>query len=210
MNDFLVFGTEGYWLMLLALLFARGMDMLSTRIATPNLVLEGNPIAKILGWTWGIPVNVGICLILAFWPLPAIVLSTTSVLVAARNFQSAWLMRSMGEEAYRDWHVARIQETRVTLFLLCLAGNTGLTAAIGVLIIVFSKMDLVLFGIGAGVVAYGGAVAFYTLLALWRLRGASLRREEKARRHAVRAPAVALENPPLAAACARQDSAAGD
>jgi hypothetical protein len=207
MDDFLLFGSKGYLLMLAALVFARGMDMLSTRIATPNLVLEGNPIAKMLGWTWGIPVNAGICLILAFWPLPAIVLSTTSALVAARNFQSAWLMRSMGEEAYRDWHVARIQETPVTLFLLCLAGNTILTAAIGALVILFSKMELIPFGIGAGIVAYGGAVAFYTLLALWRLRRAALRREESARRQAEREEVVALQTAPLAAACAPEDGA---
>jgi hypothetical protein len=207
MDDFLLFGSKGYLLMLAALVFARGMDMLSTRIATPNLVLEGNPIAKMLGWTWGIPVNVGICLILAFWPLPAIVLSTTSALVAARNFQSAWLMRSMGEEAYRDWHVARIQETPVTLFLLCLAGNTILTAAIGALVILFSKMELIPFGIGAGIVAYGGAVAFYTLLALWRLRRAALRREESARRQAQREEVVALQTAPLAAVCAPEDGA---
>src|SRR5947208_15831497 len=161
MEDFLIFGSKGYCLILLALIFARGMDILSTWIATPNLVLEGNPVAKILGWRWGLPVNAGICLILAFWPLPAIVLSTTSVLVAARNFQSAWLMRSMGEEAYRDWHVARIQETRVTTVLLCLAGNTLLTAFIGGVVIVFSNLSLVPFGVGAGIVAYGGAVAFY-------------------------------------------------
>jgi hypothetical protein len=207
MDDFLLFGSKGYLLMLAGLVFARGMDMLSTRIATPNLVLEGNPIAKMLGWTWGIPVNAGICLILAFWPLPAIVLSTTSALVAARNFQSAWLMRSMGEEAYRDWHVARIQETPVTLFLLCLAGNTILTAAIGALVILFSKMELIPFGIGAGIVAYGGAVAFYTLLALWRLRRAALRREESARRQAEREEVVALQTAPLAAVCAPEDGA---
>jgi len=193
--------------MLLALLFARGMDILSTWIATPNLVLEGNPIAKILGWRWGLPINLGICLVLAFWPLPAIVLSTTSALVAARNFQSAWLMRSMGEEAYRDWHVTRIQETPVTLFLLCLAGNTALTAVIGGLVIVFSKMDVIVFGIGAGIVAYAGAVAFYTLLALWRLRRANLRREERARLQLARDQAIALQSPPLAGVCARQDSA---
>src|SRR5437868_5061163 len=168
MDEFLPFAAKGYYVMLFALLFARGMDVLSTWIATPNLVLEGNPIAKLLGWRWGLPVNAGICLILAFWPLPAIVLSTTSVLVAARNFQSAWLMRSMGEEAYRDWHVARIQETRVTVFLLSLAGNTLLTACIGGVVIVFSNLSLVPFAVGAGIVAYGGAVAFYTLLALWR------------------------------------------
>ena len=105
------------------------------------------------------------CFALAFWPLPAIVLSTTSVLVAARNFQSAWLMRSLGEEAYRDWHVARIQETRITLYLFCLSGNTVLTAGVGAAVIYFSNMAVVPFGIGVGIIAYAGAVAFYTLLA---------------------------------------------
>ena len=59
----------------------------------------------------------------AFWPLPAIVITTASVLVAARNFQSAWLMRSLGEDAYREWHVQRVRETRVTLYLFCLLGR---------------------------------------------------------------------------------------
>src|SRR5436853_4241564 len=139
MDEFLPFATKGYYVMLFALLFARGMDVLSTWVATPNLVLEGNPIAKSLGWRWGLPVNVCVCFLLAFWPLPAIVISTTSVLVAARNFQSAWLIRSLGEEAYRDWHIERIQETRVTLYLFCLAGNTLLTAGVGGAVIYFSK-----------------------------------------------------------------------
>ena len=208
MDEFLPFATKGYYVMLFALLFARGMDVLSTWIATPNLVLEGNPIAKLLGWRWGLPVNAGICLILAFWPLPAIVLSTTSVLVAARNFQSAWLMRSMGEEAYRDWHVARIQETRVTTFLLCLAGNTLLTASIGGIVIAFSRMEVIPFGIGAGILAYAGAVTFYTLLALWLLRRASLRQEEKAARmRAMKEQPLIVQNGPLAGVCAREEAA---
>ena len=199
MDEFLTFGSDGYLLLLLVLVFSRGMDMLSTRIATPNLVLEGNPIAKLLGWRWGLPVNAGMCLMLAFWAMPGIVVSTTSVLVAARNFQSAWLMRSMGEEAYRDWHVARIQETRITLFLACLAGNTVLTAGIGAGVILFSKMEVIPFGIGVGIMAYGGAVAFYTVLALWRLRRASLRQEREAKR---KDSLGGLEKEPLAGVCA--------
>src|SRR6266700_3076655 len=102
MDDFVSFGSGAYLLMLACLVVARGMDALSTWVATPNLVLEGNPIAKMLGWRWGLPVNLVFCFGLAFWPFPAIILSTTSILVAARNFQSAWLMRSLGEEAYRS------------------------------------------------------------------------------------------------------------
>src|SRR5712691_6529125 len=168
MDDFVPFGSRTYALVSLLLIVARGMDFLSTWVATPNLVLEGNPIAKMLGWKWGIVLNLVLCFTMAFWPLPAIVISTTSVLVAARNFQSAWLMRSLGEEAYRDWHVERIQETRITLYLFCLAGNTLLTAGVGAAVIYFSKMYLVPFAIGVGIMGYAGAVIFYTLLAMWR------------------------------------------
>ena len=165
--------------MLLLLVFARGMDFLSTWMATPNLVLEGNPLAKKLGWKWGMPLNVVLCVALALWPLPAIVVGTTSVLVAARNFQSAWLMRSLGEEIYREWHVERVQETRVTLYLFCLAGNTLLTAGVGAALIYFSNLRLVPLAIGMGMVAYAVAVAFYTLLAIWRMRRAAKKMEAR-------------------------------
>ncbi len=71
MDAFLPFASRDYWLTLALLLLCRGMDILSTWVATPNLVLEGNPIAKKLGWRWGIPLNLVICFALAFWPLPA-------------------------------------------------------------------------------------------------------------------------------------------
>lgn len=178
-DSFVSFGSRAYWLILLVLMICRGMDVLSTRIATPNLVLEGNPIAKLLGWRWLVPINIGFCVTLAAWPLPAVMLGTMSLLVAARNFQSAWLMRSLGEEVYRAWHVQRIQETRVTLYLFCLAGETGLVAAVGAVIILFGD-SVVLLGIGWGMVGYAGAVAFYILLARWRLRRASIRNARRA------------------------------
>lgn len=179
MEEFVPFASRAYGTLLLLLFFARSMDFLSTWVATPHMVLEGNPIAKRLGWRWGIPLNVVLCFAFAFWPLPAIVIATTSVLVAARNFQSAWLMRSMGENAYRDWYVERIQETRVTLYLSCLAGNALLTAIVGIALVVFSRVRtdfmLVPLGIGLGLIAYSGAVLFFSLLSVYRLRRSSLR-----------------------------------
>lgn len=167
------FAGRDYCLCLCLLVFARGMDFLSTWIATPNLVLEGNPLAKKLGWRWGLLLNIVLVGVLALWPLSAIVVATASVLVAARNFQSAWLMHSLGEETYRQWHVERVRETRVTLYLFCLAGNTLLTAGIGGALIYFSHLRLVPFAIGTGIVAYAVAVAFYTLLASWRIHRAA-------------------------------------
>jgi small-conductance mechanosensitive channel len=173
MEDTVTFAGRDYCLLLLLLVFARGMDFLSTWIATPNLVLEGNPLAKKLGWRWGLLFNIALVSVLALWPLSAIVVATASVLVAARNFQSAWLMHSLGEEIYRQWHVERVQETRITVYLLCLAGNTLLTAGVGAALIYYSHLRLAPFAIGMGMVAYAVAVAFYTLLAIWRIRRAA-------------------------------------
>jgi hypothetical protein len=190
MEDTIPFASRGYFLMLGLLVFSRSMDFLSTYIATPNLALEGNPLAKKLGWKWGMLLNVAICLTLAMWPLSAIVIATASVLVAARNFQSAWLMRSLGEETYRRWHVERVRETRVSLYLFCLAGNTLLTAGVGAALIYFSNPErsgFVAFAIGMGMIAYAVAVAFYTLLAIWRIH--------RAARREARELAVAAQNP---------------
>lgn len=180
MEDSVPFASREYFIFLGLLVFSRASDFLSTWVATPHLVLEGNPIAKWLGWKWGAVVNVILIMSLAMWPLSAIVVATASVLVAARNFQSAWLMHSMGEEAYRDWYVQRMSETRITLYLFCLAGNTLLTAGVGVALLVFSMTRegvwLVPLGIGMGIIAYATAVVIFTLLALWRGR----RRNHKA------------------------------
>jgi hypothetical protein len=173
MDESVPFGSPWYVSMLALLAFARGADFFSTWVATPHLVLEGNPIAKWLGWKWGALVNVTICVALAFWPLSAIIVATASVLVAARNFQSAWLMRTMGEYDYRDWYVRRVAESRLGLYLVCLAGNTLLTAGVGAALIVFSDGYVIPLAIGMGIIAYAVAVTVFTLLATWRTRRAA-------------------------------------
>lgn len=174
MDDSVPFASREYFIMLVILVFSRGTDFLSTWVATPHLVLEGNPIAKWLGWRWGAVVNVILVLSLAAWPLSAIIVSTASVLVAARNFQSAWLMRSMGEEVYRDWYLQRLSEARLPLYLFCLAGNTLLTVAVGAALVLFSSTRnyvlVVPLGIGMGIIAYAVAVILFTLLSIWRSR----------------------------------------
>ena len=170
MEDTLPFASREYWLLLAVVVFSRGMDFLSTWFATPNLVLEGNPLAKKLGWRWGALLNMAISIAVAFEPVIAIAISTTSLLVAARNFQSAWLMRTMGEEFYRDWHIARLHETRIGDYLFCLAGSALLPGAVGVALFYFSRQMLIPTAIGMGLFAYAVAVAFYTLLAFWRIR----------------------------------------
>lgn len=177
MDHLVPFGSREYLIYLLLLLFGRATDFLSTWIATPNLLLEANPIARKLGWRWGILLNLGLCGGFALWPLPAIIIATTSVLVAARNFQSAWLMHSTGEENYRDWFMERLEATQPALFLFCLFAQSLLTAAVGAALIVFSQLEQEIpLGIGMGIVVYAVAVAVYTLIAQWRNRRHARRR----------------------------------
>ncbi len=169
-EDLVPFGGRFYCVFLALLLVARGADFLSTWVATPNLVLEGNPIAKKLGWRLGVVVNLVLCATFAAWPLSAIAIATTSALIAARNFQSAWLMRTLGEENYRDWYVERLQQTSLPLYLFCLCGHVLLMAGVGGALMFFYGGSLIPFAVGLGILAYAAAVTGYTLLSVWRIR----------------------------------------
>jgi len=170
MDETIPFGSQEYFVFLALLVFGRGMDFLSTWVATPHLVLEGNPIAKWLGWKWGGLLNVVVCVFCAAAPLPAVIVSTTSLLVAARNFQGAWLMRTMGEHEYRFWMSERLAVGRRGLFVVCLFAQSALVAFIGAALIRYGGGLLIPVGAGYGLVIYGLAVLFYSLLSFVRRR----------------------------------------
>ncbi len=169
MEDWIPFFSSDYWWLFAALVFSRGMDLLSTYIATPNLALEGNPIAKRLGWKWGGLMNATVSVVFAAWPMVAIILVTTSLLVASKNFSVAWNMRSMGEASYQHWYSEQMMQTSIGLYLFCLGGQTVLVCLVGAALVMFSS-ELIPVGIGFGIMAYSAAVAFFTLLGVWRRR----------------------------------------
>lgn len=174
MDDPLPLGAPIWWSVLIALIIGRGSDLFSTWVATPGLVLEANPFARWLGWKWGLVLNVVICGAFSFYLLPGIIIATTSTLVASRNFQQAWLMRTWGEEQYRSWYVERLRETPLGLFLGCLGLQNLLVAGVGGILawsaVLGNTILPVPFGIGLGILTYALTVVFYTLLAMWRIR----------------------------------------
>jgi hypothetical protein len=170
MDDPVPFLSPAYFLFLALLLFTRGLDFLSTWIATPHMVLEGNPIARTLGWKWGALVNLALCFGFALVPLPAVIIATTSVLVAAHNFDAAWLMHTMGEENYRAWIARQHLHTRASLYVFCLLSKTALWGAVGLALLLFADGRLITVGIGFGVLGYALAVLVYSSLSAWRLR----------------------------------------
>jgi hypothetical protein len=164
------FASRAYWLCFATVLFGRGMDFFSTWVASPTLKLEANPIARRLGWKLGILVNVALCFGVAAVPVISIILCTTSVLVAAHNFQSARLIRSMGEDAYRDWYLQRLRETPPGVYVGCLFAQTGMFALVGGALAYFSNWNIVALGVGVGIIGYAIAVLVFTLVSVWRSR----------------------------------------
>jgi len=168
MDEIIPYWSAEYFVLFGVLVFARGMDFLSTWVATPHMVLEGNPLAKRLGWKWGGMINLMVCVLCAAAPMPAVVVSTTSLLVAARNFQGAWLMRTMGEYNYRNWMSERLAEGRKGLFVFCLLAQCILMALLGLALVWLGGEMMVPLGVGIGLLVYAFAVLFYSLLSLTR------------------------------------------
>ena len=104
----------------------------------------------------------------AFWPLAGLILVTTSLLVAARNFKSAWLMRALGESDYSMLVGDAMHRSSRWSYLISVFGETGLFAIVGGAVIASSDWQLLPLAIGTGMVAYAVAVAFYSLLSVWR------------------------------------------
>lgn len=168
-GNYIPIGSSLYFWLLLGLILARGLDFLSTYIATPKLKLEANPIAAWLGWKWGMVVNLVLCIGMATFVIPAVMLITTSVLVAARNLEHAWLMRSMGELNYQMFMSERLHETSLGLVLGCYWGNGGLHFILGLALVLISR-HIVVLSIGFGIIGFATAVIIFTTLSLWRSR----------------------------------------
>ena len=150
-----------YWVGVALLLFARGLDFLSTWIATPSLLLEANPIARRLGWLGGIGLNLLVCLVAAVIPFMAVLISVTSVLVAARNFQAAWVSRTMGEYEYRDHLETLFCRANKRLVLGCVWAQGLLYSAVGVAVVLLTD-DLLAQAVGGGIVGFGVAIAVHS------------------------------------------------
>jgi hypothetical protein len=129
--------------------------LLSTWVVMPNLVGEVNPVSKRIGFRGGIISGVVFSVVVAVWPLPAIVVTVMSLLVAARNFQG-------GLTAPTD---------RPRVFIFCAAAQSGLFALIGGAVMLFTSALSVAFAIGSGIVMFGIANFFFNMLSLWRNRG---------------------------------------
>lgn len=172
MNDLVLpFGSPAYLGVLGIVVLARGADFLSTWVASPQLLLEANPLSRALGWRWGLALNFVLAALVACWLLPAVILATASLLVAARNFQSAWLARSMGEEAYRQWLRERLASAGRGVYLSCVFAQAALVGVVGLTLVWTHPLESLAAAVGLGVLSYALVVLIFPLVSarrVWR------------------------------------------
>lgn len=173
LDEFIQAGTAQWWILTVIVWLGRGFDLGSTWLATPNLKLEANPISRLLGWRGAVALNVLIAPLAACWPCLAISIATTGTLLGARNSQQIWLMRSLGEDRFRDWFSERAADSPTWVVQSCFLAEALLTALVGAALMLFSAWALIPFAIGLGIVGYALVIAVYTTLILRKRRSAS-------------------------------------
>jgi hypothetical protein len=140
----------------------------STRLVTPTLRLEANPIVRRLGWRFAASTLLVAAIPYVMLELGVVVL-TTSLLVAGSSFSRGWLVHALGEAEYEDLllRVASRGKRRVALGFI-LAGAAHVAAA-GVVLMWLSTPYQWGYYSGLGVLFYGLVVAIYGSLFVVRL-----------------------------------------
>jgi hypothetical protein len=149
-------------------LLSRIGDVVSTRLVTPTLRLEANPIVRRLGWRFAASTLLVAAIPYVMLELGVVVL-TTSLLVAGSNFSRGWLVHALGEAEYEDLllRAASRGNRRVALGFI-LAGAAHVAAA-GVVLMWLSTPNQWGFYSGFGVLSYGVVVAIHGSLFVVRL-----------------------------------------
>jgi len=120
------------------ILLARIGDLISTRLVTPKLRLEANPIVRRLGWRFAVPTLLA-CLVPYYYVPMGLTALVMFSFVCFHNWSRMWLPRTMGEESYEA-------------LILDIAGRSSLSRALTPLLIAYGFLEL----IGALLMVFSG------------------------------------------------------
>ena len=139
---------------------SRIADVVSTRLVSPTLALEGNALMRRVGWkgAWA-TVLAGL---VAYWSVEVgIMFTTASFLVAGSNLMRGWFTRFLGELEVERLMIAaaRRGRRRVAITFVCSGGACVIAA--GALTMWLSGPAQWGFYSGFGILAYGAAIAIH-------------------------------------------------
>jgi hypothetical protein len=153
------------------LFVGRLADILSTRLATPTLRLEANPLVRKLGWpfAWATLLVSLLPYAKPWGSVVAVPVIVASFFVAAQNLSRAWMMRALGEEEYLAFTRRAFAKARPALVYGSIAVSSSLIAGAGLLLLLFyPEDDAWAHWFALGIVLYAGAIALHGSLAARR------------------------------------------
>jgi hypothetical protein len=156
----------------LALLVARGADILSTYLVTPSLKLEANGLARRMGWKFA-AITLPVCFVPYLHLGTGFACVVFFLLVAGGNFKGVWLARAIGESRYLDLLRQAARDGNERDFAVAVAGHAVMFSAFGTLLLFFCRnSDTWGFYAAQGVLLYAFAVFLHTCLFYRRLQKA--------------------------------------
>ena len=152
------------------LLVSRLGDIISTRLLTPKLKLEANPIVRRLGW-WFAAATVLVSLVPYYSTAMAIVVLVPSLMVSAANTSKIWFARAYGESEYAELLLSMARKSRLSRAVLPTIVAASFNALIGFVLLLFCPDPTKDWGFwfGYGFLAYAFAIGFYSSLFFIRL-----------------------------------------
>lgn len=147
---------------LVVLIFlARLGDIGSTYLATPNLKLESNPIAKLGGWRFAI-LTVLACLIPFVSPPVGMTVLVLSLMVTGSNLSRGWIMRALGEDEYQAVLASAASRSSLPVALAFVMGSAASIGFAGLILLYLSGgPETWIYWASYGVALYALAMAVY-------------------------------------------------
>jgi len=152
------------------ILLARLADITSTYLVTPTLKLEGNLLARKLGWRFAL-LTILVCLVPFYSTSMGIVVLVPSLFVSASNIGKIWLVRSMGEKQFSELIDSIARRQKLSPAIAGVVASSLFIILAGLVLLYLSPDPSTDWGYwyAVGIIAYGLAIMLHGSLYYWRL-----------------------------------------
>jgi hypothetical protein len=151
-------------------LVARLGDVFTTRLITPGLTLEANPLVRKLGWPFA-AATVLVCLVPYYSTALGVTVLVPSLLISASNASRVWTARTLGEQEYANLLRQLARRSTLAAALLPAYAGAAFVLIVGLLLCFLCPDPEREWGywFGLGIVLYGLVVAVYGTLGIRRV-----------------------------------------
>jgi hypothetical protein len=149
-------------------LVSRLGDIVSTRLITPRLRLEANPVVRRLGWPFATAT-----LLVALVPyvdmVAGVVVLVPSLLVAASNLSRGWLVRALGEAEFEELLLRAARRGRRGEAVAFMAAGGAFIVLAGLALMWMAGQQSWGYWFGFGIIVYGAVIVVHGSLFVLRL-----------------------------------------